>query len=604
MYPKIGIRPTIDARQGGIRENLEDKTMALAKAVAELITTNLRNGDGSPVECVIADTTIGRVAEAAACQEKFERENVGATITVTSCWCYGSETMDMDPTHPKAVWGFNGTERPGAVYLAAVLAAHAQKGLPAYGIYGHDVQDITDNNIPQDAAEKILRFARAAQAVATMRGKSYLSLGNTCMGIAGSIVDADFLQDYLGMRTEYASLVEILRRVDFGIYDKEEFEKAMAWVEKYCKPNEGHDYNEDRQQFPGTPMTTFNGKGKGKTREEKDEDWEFTVKCMMIIRDLMEGSAKLKEMGYYEEALGHNAIVGGVQGQRQWTDYKPNFDFPESLMCTSFDWNGVREAKVLATENDFLNGISMLFGHLLTNRGVMFSDVRTYWSPEAVERVTGKRPEGGAANGFIHLINSGATTLDATGAMSDSDGNPTMKPHWDMTDADAEACLKATSWMPADRDYFRGGGYSSHFVTRGGMPMTMLRLNIVKGLGPVLQIAEGWSVELPEDMHDTLDKRTDPTWPTTWFAPRLDPTKDAFKDVYSVMNNWGANHGAITYGHIGADLITMAAMLRIPVCMHNIEDKDIFRPSCWNAFGMDKEGADYRACQNFGPMYR
>lgn len=604
MYPKIGIRPTIDARQGGIRENLEDKTMALAKAVAELITKNLRNGDGSPVECVIADTTIGRVAEAAACQEKFERENVGATITVTSCWCYGSETMDMDPTHPKAVWGFNGTERPGAVYLAAVLAAHAQKGLPAYGIYGHDVQDITDNSIPQDAAEKILRFARAAQAVATMRGKSYLSLGNTCMGIAGSIVDADFLQDYLGMRTEYASLVEILRRVDFGIYDKEEFEKAMAWVEKYCKPNEGHDYNEDRQQFPGTPMTTFNGKGKGKTREEKDEDWEFTVKCMMIIRDLMEGSAKLKEMGYYEEALGHNAIVGGVQGQRQWTDYKPNFDFPESLMCTSFDWNGVREAKVLATENDFLNGISMLFGHLLTNRGVMFSDVRTYWSPEAVERVTGKRPEGGAANGFIHLINSGATTLDATGAMSDSDGNPTMKPHWDMTDADAEACLKATSWMPADRDYFRGGGYSSHFVTRGGMPMTMLRLNIVKGLGPVLQIAEGWSVELPEDMHDTLDKRTDPTWPTTWFAPRLDPTKDAFKDVYSVMNNWGANHGAITYGHIGADLITMAAMLRIPVCMHNIEDKDIFRPSCWNAFGMDKEGADYRACQNFGPMYR
>ena len=604
MYPKIGIRPTIDARQGGIRENLEDKTMALAKAVAELITTNLRNGDGSPVECVIADTTIGRVAEAAACQEKFERENVGATITVTSCWCYGSETMDMDPTHPKAVWGFNGTERPGAVYLAAVLAAHAQKGLPAYGIYGHDVQDITDNSIPQDAAEKILRFARAAQAVATMRGKSYLSLGNTCMGIAGSIVDADFLQDYLGMRTEYASLVEILRRVDFGIYDKEEFEKAMAWVEKYCKPNEGHDYNEDRQQFPGTPMTTFNGKGKGKTREEKDEDWEFTVKCMMIIRDLMEGSAKLKEMGYYEEALGHNAIVGGVQGQRQWTDYKPNFDFPESLMCTSFDWNCVREAKVLATENDFLNGISMLFGHLLTNRGVMFSDVRTYWSPEAVERVTGKRPEGGAANGFIHLINSGATTLDATGAMSDSDGRPTMKPHWDMTDADAEACLKATSWMPADRDYFRGGGYSSHFVTRGGMPMTMLRLNIVKGLGPVLQIAEGWSVELPEDMHDTLDKRTDPTWPTTWFAPRLDPTKDAFKDVYSVMNNWGANHGAITYGHIGADLITMAAMLRIPVCMHNIEDKDIFRPSCWNAFGMDKEGADYRACQNFGPMYR
>ena len=603
MYPKIGIRPAIDGRQGGVRESLEEKTMFLAQAVAKLISDNLRNGDGSPVECVIADTTIGRVAESAACQEKFEHEGVGATITVTSCWCYGSETMDMHPYWPKAVWGFNGTERPGAVYLAAVLAAHAQKGLPAFGIYGHDVQDVTDNSIPADVAEKILRWAKAAQAMATMRGKSYLSLGNTCMGIAGSIVNADFLQDYLGMRTEYADLVEILRRVDHGIYDPEEFKKAMLWIEKYCKPNEGHDYNEDRPLFPGTPMTTFNGKGKGKNREEKDQDWEFTVKCMMIIRDLMYGNPKLLELGYKEEALGHNAILGGVQGQRQWTDYKPNFDFPESMICSSYDWNGIREAGILATENDFLNGISMLFGHLLTNKGVMFSDVRTYWSPDAVERVTGQRPEGGAANGFIHLINSGATTLDATGAMTDENGNPTMKCPWEMTDADAEACLKATSWMPADRDYFRGGGYSSHFVTKGGMPMTMLRLNIVKGLGPVLQIAEGYTVELPQDMHDILDKRTDPTWPTTWFAPRLDPTKDAFKDVYSVMNNWGANHGAIAYGHIGADLITLASMLRIPVCMHNIKDEDIFRPAAWNAFGMDKEGADYRACQNFGPAY-
>ena len=603
-YPKIGIRPTIDGRQGGIREGLEEKTMALAKAVAELISSNLHNGDGSPVECVIADTTIGRVAESAACQEKFEREGVGATISVTSCWCYGSETMDMHPTWPKAVWGFNGTERPGAVYLAAVLAAHAQKGLPAFGIYGHDVQDLADNSIPADVAEKILRWARAAQAMATMRGKSYLSMGNTCMGIAGSIVNADFLQDYLGMRTEYVDLVEILRRVDRGIYDPEEFKKAMAWVEKYCKPQEGHDYNEDRPLFPGTPMTDFNGKGKGKTREEKDQDWEFTVKCMMIMRDLMQGNPKLLEMGYKEEALGHNAIAGGVQGQRQWTDYKPNFDFPESMMCTSFDWNGIREAYTLATENDFLNGMSMLFGHLLTNKGAMFSDVRTYWSPDAVERVTGKRPEGGAANGFIHLINSGATTLDATGAMTDKDGNPTMKCHWEMDQKDVEACLSATNWMPADRDYFRGGGYSSHFKTRGGMPMTMLRLNIIKGLGPVLQIAEGYTVELPDDMHDILDKRTDPTWPTTWFAPRLDPTKDAFKDVYSVMNNWGANHGAIVYGHVGADLITLASMLRIPVCMHNVPEKDIFRPAAWNAFGMDKEGADYRACQNFGPMYK
>ena len=589
-YPKIGIRPTIDGRQGGVRESLEDKTMALAKAVKNLIESNVRNGDGSPVECVIADTTIGRVAESAACAEKFEREGVGSTITVTSCWCYGSETMDMNPHYPKAVWGFNGTERPGAVYLAAVLAAHAQKGLPAFGIYGHDVQDLDDNSIPEDVAEKILRFARAAQAVAVMRGKSYLSLGNTCMGIAGSIVDADFFQDYLGMRTEYADLVEILRRVELEIYDKDEYEKAMAWAKKYCMPNEGRDYNVE--------------KGKAKSREEKDADWDFTVKNMLIIRDLMHGNPKLKEIGFKEEALGHNALLAGVQGQRQWTDHWPNFDFPESLMCTSFDWNGIREAEVLATENDALNGVSMLFGHLLTNRGVMFSDIRTYWSPEAVERVSGKKPEGMAAGGFIHLINSGATTLDATGAMSDKDGNPVMKHHWEMTQEDVEACLKATTWYPADRDYFRGGGFSSNFLTRGGMPMTMMRLNRVKGLGPVLQMAEGWSVDLDPEIHDILNRRTDKTWPTTWFVPRLDATKDCFKDVYSVMNCWGANHGAIAYGHIGADVLTLCSILRIPVCMHNIADKDVFRPAAWNAFGMDKEGADYRACENFGPIYK
>ena len=589
-YPKIGIRPTIDGRQGGIRESLEEKTMNLAKAVADLISSNLRNGDGSPVECVISDETIGRVAESARCAEKFEREGVGATITVTSCWCYGSETMDMNPYYPKAVWGFNGTERPGAVYLAAVLAAHAQKGLPAFGIYGHDVQDLEDNTIPADVAEKILRFARAAQAVATMRGKSYLSMGNTCMGIAGSIVNADFFQDYLGMRTEYVDLVEILRRADLGIYDPEEYKKAMAWTEKYCKPNEGYDYNADQ--------------GKGKTREQKDADWEFTVKNMLIIRDLMEGNPRLLELGFKEEALGHNAILGGVQGQRQWTDYKPNFDFPEALMCTSFDWNGIREAKVLATENDSLNGISMLFGHLITNMGVMFSDIRTYWSPEAVERVTGKKPEGIAAGGFIPLINSGATTLAATGAMSDEQGRAVMKHPWEMTEEDVEACLKATTWYPADRGYFRGGGYSSNFLTRGGMPMTMMRVNMVKGLGPVMQIAEGWTADLDPEVHDILNKRTDKTWPTTWFVPRTVEGCDAFKDVYSVMNNWGANHGAIAYGHIGADIITLCSMLRIPVCMHNIPDQDIFRPAAWNAFGMDKEGADYRACQNFGPIYK
>ncbi len=587
-YPKIGIRPVIDGRQGGVRESLEEKTMNLAKAVAELISTHLRNGDGSPVECVIADTTIGRVAESAACAEKFERLNVGATITVTSCWCYGAETMDMNPYYPKAVWGFNGTERPGAVYLAAVLAAYAQKGLPAFGIYGKDVQDVDDNSIPDDVRTKILRFAKAAQAVATMRGKSYLSMGGPCMGIAGSTIDPDFFQDYLGIRNEYIDLVEILRRVDQGIYDPEEFKKAMAWVEQYCKPNEGHDYN--------VPA-------KVKSREEKDRDWEFTVKNMLIIRDLMEGNPKLEEMGYKEESLGHNAILAGVQGQRQWTDYLPNFDFPEAMMCTSFDWNGAREARVLATENDSLNGVAMLFGHLLTNKGVMFSDVRTYWSKDAVKRVTDKEPQGLAAQGFLHLINSGATTLDATGAETDADGKPVMKSHWELKDADIKACLKATTWYPADRGYFRGGGFSSSFLTRGGMPMTMIRVNLVKGLGPVLQLAEGWTVDLEPDVFDIINKRTDKTWPSTWFTPRLDATKDAFKDVYSMMNNWGANHGAIAYGHIGADLITLASILRIPVCMHNVPDKDIFRPSAWNAFGMDKEGQDYRACQTFGPIY-
>lgn len=588
-YPKIGIRPTIDGRQGGIRESLEEKTMCLAKAVAELITNNLKNGDGSPVECVISDSTIGRVAEAAACAEKFEREGVGATITVTSCWCYGSETMDMNPYYPKAVWGFNGTERPGAVYLAAVLAAHAQKGLPAFGIYGHDVQDLADNTIPADVAEKLLRFARAAQAVATMRGKSYLSMGSVAMGIAGSIVNPDFLQEYLGIRAESVDLTEILRRIEEGIYDKEEFAKAMAWTEKYCKPNEGEDIG--------------NRDEKKKNRAEKDADWEFVVKMTIIMRDLMRGNPRLREAGFKEEALGHNAIAAGFQGQRQWTDFKPNGDFSESLLNSSFDWNGIREAFVVATENDCCNGIAMLFGHLLTNTGQIFSDVRTYWSPEAVTRVTGKELTGRAAGGIIHLINSGATTLDGTGRQCDAEGNPVMKQPWDINEKDVEACLAATTWRPANRDYFRGGGFSSNFLSRGGMPVTMSRLNLVKGLGPVLQIAEGWTVDIDPEIHAVLDKRTDPTWPTTWFVPRL-CDKPAFRDVYSVMNNWGANHGAISYGHIGQDLITLASMLRIPVCMHNVEEDKIFRPAAWNAFGMDKEGADYRACAAYGPLYK
>lgn len=586
-YPKIGIRPTIDGRQGGVRESLEEKTMNLAKAVAELISTNLKNGDGSPVECIIADGTIGRVGESAACATKFEREGVGSTITVTSSWCYGSETMDMNPHYPKAVWGFNGTERPGAVYLAAVLASHTQKGLPAFGIYGHEVQELDDNTIPEDVAEKLLRFARAAQAVATMRGKSYLSIGSVSMGIAGSIVDPGFFQKYLGVRNESVDSTEILRRVQEGIYDHEEFEKAMAWTSTYCKVNEGTDFNRPEKQ---------------KSREEKDKDWEFVVKMTLIIRDLMQGNPTLETMGFKEEAIGHNAIFGGFQGQRQWTDFLPNGDFSETILTSSFDWNGIREAYTFATENDSLNAVVMLFGHLLTNTAQLFSDVRTYWSPDAVKRVTGKELTGLAANGVIHLINSGATTLDGTGRM-DLNGEPALKEPWNITVEETTACLAATTWSPANRDYFRGGGYSSTFLTRGGMPITMSRLNMVEGLGPVLQIAEGWTVDLDPEVHDIINQRTDKTWPTTWFAPRL-TGKGPFKDVYSVMNNWGANHGAISYGHIGQDLITLASILRIPVCMHNVEENDIFRPSAWNAFGMNKEGADYRACKNFGPIYK
>ena len=586
-YPKIGIRPTIDGRQGGVRESLEEKTVNLAKAVEELISTNLKNGDGSPVECVIADTTIGRVGESAACAEKFEREGVGSTITVTSCWCYGAETMDMNPHYPKAVWGFNGTERPGAVYLAAVLAGHAQKGLPAFGIYGKNVQDLDDNSIPHDVAEKLLRFARAAQAVATMRGKSYLSIGNVSMGIAGSIVDNNFFQRYLGMRNEAVDMTEILRRVQEEIYDKDEFEKALAWTEKHCKSNEGED---------------FNNEDKAKTREQKDEDWEFVVKMTLIFRDLMIGNPQLEALGFKEEAIGHNALVAGFQGQRQWTDFMPNGDFSEAILNSSFDWNGIREAFTVATENDALNGVSMLFGHLLTNTAQIFSDVRTYWSPEAVERVTGRKLTGLAENGILHLINSGSTTLDGTGKQR-KDGKPVLKPHWEITDDEVQSCLEATTWYPANRDYFRGGGYSSNFLSEGGMPVTMTRINMVHGLGPVIQIAEGWTVEIDAEIHTVLDERTDKAWPTTWFVPRL-TDKPAFKDVYSVMNNWGANHGAISYGHIGQDLITLASILRIPVCMHNVEEQEIFRPTAWNAFGMDKEGADYRACQNFGAIYK
>lgn len=585
-WPKIGIRPVIDGRMGGVRESLEVQTMNMAKRVVGLLTATMKYPDGTPVQCIIADTTIGRVAESAACAEKFKKENVGVTITVTPCWCYGSETMDMDTQTVKAVWGFNGTERPGAVYLAAVLAAHAQKGLPAFGIYGRDVQDATDTSIPSDVEEKLLRFARAALSVVIMRGKSYLSIGAVCMGIAGSIVQTDFFEDYLGMRCEGIDEVEIIRRMTLGIYDREEYEKALIWTKANCKEHEDVCNRPDLQ----------------KTREEKDNDWAFSVKMMLIARDLMIGNPKLAALGFGEEALGHNALAAGFQGQRQWTDFYPNGDFAEALLNSSFDWTGIRQPFIFATENDALNGASMLFGYLLTNTAQIFADVRTYWSPESVLRVTGKPLEGKAAYGIIHLINSGAATLDGSGRQLDKDGNPAMKPFWEISEAEAQACLDATRWVPANREYFRGGGFSSKFLTYGNMPCTMVRLNLVKGLGPVLQLAEGWTVELDPASHRILDERTDKGWPTTWFAPRLNET-DAFKDVYSVMNNWGANHGSISYGHIGADLITLASMLRIPVCMHNVADKDIFRPAVWNAFGMNKEGADYRACQTYGPLY-
>ncbi len=583
--PKIGIRPTIDGRLGGVRESLEKQTMGMAENVAKFLSQNLRYPNGEPVECVIADSCIGGVKEAALAADKFKKENVGVSLTVTPCWCYGSETMDMDPHIPKAVWGFNGTERPGAVYLAAVLAAHNQKGLPAFGIYGKDVQDNTDTSIPQDVQEKILRFAKAGLAVALMKGKSYLAMGGVSMGIAGSIVDHDFFEAYLGMRVETIDMSEFIRRIDEEIYDKDEYEKALLWVQENC--TEGKDYNNPDKQ---------------KSREEKDADWEFSVKMALIARDLMVGNKKLEEIGYGEEAMGHNAIAGGFQGQRQWTDHFPNGDFMEAILNTSFDWNGKRAPHIMATENDSLNGVSMLLGYLLTNTAQIFSDVRTYWSPEAVERVTGYKPEGAAANGFLHLINSGPTTLDGTGQQS-IDGKPAMKPFWEISDEEVEKCLEATTWHPGSLGYFRGGGYSSRFKTKGGMPVTMSRVNIIKGLGPALQIAEGYTIDLPDEVHDKLDQRTDPSWPTTWFAPRING-KGAFTDVYSVMNNWGANHGAISYGHIGADLIALASLLRIPVYMHNVSEDKIFRPSAWNTFGTaDREGADFRACANFGPLY-
>ena len=592
LYPKIGIRPTIDGRWGGVRESLEAQTMAMAENAKKLIEENLRYPDGTPVQCVIADSTIGGGAEAAACADKFSTQNVVATLTVTRCWCYGSETFDMDPRTIKAVWGFNGTERPGAVYLAAVLAAHAQKGLPAFSIYGHDVQEASDTSVPADAAEKILRFARCAVAVGWMKNKSYVNLGGVAMGIAGSYCDANFFQKYLGIRPEWVDMTEIIRRITLEIYDHEEYEKALAWVKANCK--EGFDCN------AGKHLPEVITKSKV---VPADKDWEFITKMTMVMRDILYGNPKLDELGWHEEALGKNAVAGGFQGQRNWTDWLPNADFSEAIMASTFDWNGPKRPTPFATENDTLNGVSMMLGTLVSGTAPCFHDVRTYWSPEACERVTGHKPEGVAANGFIHLINSGATALDGSGAATNDAGEHVMKPFWEMTDKDMSACLEATDWCRANYEYFRGGGFSNHFRCTAEMPVTMLRVNIAEGVGPVLQIAEGWTANLPDDVHTPIDLRTDRTWPTTWFVPRL-TGKGAFQDVYSVMANWGANHGVTVYGHVGADLVTLASMLRIPVALHNVPEEKLYRPHAWAAFGTkDTEAADFAACSHYGPLY-
>ena len=593
LYPKIGIRPVIDGRWGGVRESLENQTMGMAKSAAELIGSTLKYPDGTPVQCVISNTTIGGGAEAAKCAEQFAAENVVATLTVTPCWCYGSETFDMDPNTIKAVWGFNGTERPGAVYLAAVMAAYAQKGLPAFSIYGHDVKDMTDTEIPDDVAEKIIRFARGAVCVGWMKNKSYVNLGAIAMGIAGSYCNAEMFQNYFGIRAEWVDMIEIVRRIELGIYDNDEYEKSLKWIKENCK--EGFDCN------AGKNLPEIIRKSKV---VPADKDWEFIAKMTIVVRDILYGNKKLDDLGWHEEALGKNAVAGGFQGQRQWTDWLPNADFTEAIMASTFDWNGKKAPTPFATENDTLNGVAMMLGTLVTGTAPCFHDVRTYWSPEACERVTGKKPEGVAANGFIHLINSGATALDGSGASKNDKGEGCMKPYWEMTDADIKACLNATDWCRANYEYFRGGGFSSHFRCKAEMPVTMLRVNVVDGIGPVLQIAEGYTANLPDEIHTTIDKRTDPTWPTTWFAPRL-TGKGAFKDVYSVMANWGANHGVTVYGHVGADLITLASMLRIPVNMHNVDENKIFRPHAWSAFGTENlESADYRACAEYGPLYK
>ena len=446
------------------------------------------------------------------------------------------------------------------------------------------------SGITEDVKEKILRFARCALVVGQLKNKAYVSIGSVAMGIGGSFLDANRMQKYFGIRAEWVDMTEILRRIELNIYDKTEYEKEIAWIKKNCK--EGEDFNDGAWGQ------------KAFTREELDRQWEFVAKMTLIVKDIMLGNVKLNELGRHEEALGRNAIFGGFQGQRMWTDYKPNGDYTEAILNSTFDWNGKKQPLILATESDNCNGLTMLFENLLTGRASIFADVRTYWSKEAVERVTGWTAEGRAADGFIHLLNSGAAALDGTGASKDEKGNSIMKEWWKVTEKDIGEMLEATRFSPANRGYFRGGGFSSTYSTKGEMPVTLARVNMVDGIGYTMQIAEGWTVDLPEQVDKILLNRTDPTWPSTWFVPRLNTT-NAFSSVYNVMSNWGANHGAFCYGHIGAELITLASMYRIPVSLHNIEEQDIYRPHAWSAFGTkDLESADYRACAHYGELYK
>ncbi len=585
MSVKIGIRPIIDGR-GKVRALLEDKTHRMAIEAKKLIESNVFDIQGNAVECVIGKTSISCRAEAVEVDDEFARLGVVATLSVTPVFDYGTETLDFNPHTLKAVWGFNGTERPGAVYLACAMAGYAEYGLPVFSIYGKDVQDLDDSTIPDDVQQKILAFARCASAVGQMKGKSYLSIGGVSMGIVGSFMDPYVLNDYFGMHAEWIDMSEVQRRLQKEIYDHAEYERARAWVKKYVK--EGKEYYNDE--------TTMH------SAEQKEKDWEISIKMALIFKDLLHGNPALKEMGWGEESFGRNAIAGGFQGQRQWTDFMPNADFAESILCSSFDWNGTRPPISFATENDTLNGLSMMLQTLLTNQASVFADVRTYWSPEAIQRIGGTL-RGKAKNGIIHLNNSGAAALDGAAVMR-KNGEPAMKPWWEISEKDIADTMRNTEWPPANLEYFRGGGFSSHFVTRAEMPATMIRLNRIKGVGLTLQIAEGYTVSLDDELLSKIEKRTDPAWPTTFFAPTL-TGKGAFRSVYEVMSKWGANHSCFTYGHIGADLITLASMLRIPVSMHNVAQEKIFRPHMWDAFGADDTtGADYRACGSLGPLYR